>query len=368
MSDWAHLFRERAEDGDTETLRFRSLRRNRLEWLILPAAPGVAERALTLYPAQRRLARVAKRALGLALRLKVPFKAQTLQVSLATPFAIFLRSIAGTANEMPPFALLTGNPSVPGRRFTLLLFSSDGTPVAVVKAGLTQEARALIRKETAFVLEHSSVAGVPPLLGTLESEQISAFATNYFDGEAPTAEPPCDLDVFLRRWVNFDETVRVADLRVWRTLLAAIADSPLLINFAGRLGGARVHPTVWHGDFAPWNIRISPDGKWAVFDWETGDVRGIPGWDWVHYIVSSGILIRRLETDALLMQLDALLKSDRFRAFAQETGISGFENEVLQTYLLYRHRIQQPVQGREQTASLLHAVIARSDSTAAGRR
>jgi hypothetical protein len=48
------------------------------------------------------------------------------------------------------------------------------------------------------------------------------------------------------------------------------------------LESALVPETVVHGDFAPWNLLLSRRGLY-VFDWEYGELQGLPSWDEMYF-------------------------------------------------------------------------------------
>jgi len=120
-----------------------------------------------------------------------------------------------------------------------------------------------------------------------------------------------------------------------------------------------MHPCVQHGDFVPWNIKVSSEGGWTVLDWERGELTGIPGWDWFHYVLQTGLLVKRMTTQTLVERAEALLASDNFRGYASRAGISGVERELLLSYLFHLVEVIQPSEGRVQSRNLLTALAER---------
>ena len=52
---------------------------------------------------------------------------------------------------------------------------------------------------------------------------------------------------------------------------------------------------VWIYDIELEQITVRPqDGSWVVLDWERGEPEGLPGWDWFHYVVQTGVLVEGL--------------------------------------------------------------------------
>ena len=106
----------------------------------------------------------------------------------------------------------------------------------------------------------------------------------------------------------------------WARLEEACAGNSLFSVVAGELGRRSVHPAIHHGDFAPWNIKVSPAGAWTVLDWERGELTGIPGWDWFHYVIQSAILVGHLPTSALVQRVE---ESAWFRCVPAVCGARG---------------------------------------------
>lgn len=50
------------------------------------------------------------------------------------------------------------------------------------------------------------------------------------------------------------------------------------------LNDATEFPTVWiHGDFAPWNLKIRPNGQLVAVDWESAETNGLPLFDLIYF-------------------------------------------------------------------------------------
>ena len=118
------------------------------------------------------------------------------------------------------------------------------------------------------------------------------------------------------------------------------------------LAGKNVRTTLYHGDFAPWNIRAINAQNLQVYDWERGQLQGIPGWDWFHFVVQTAILARRLSVERVAAEVEQLLHSDRFKKYAAEAGISDFVQPLFLAYLLHQRWVVKPFEGGERTAEL----------------
>ena len=57
-----------------------------------------------------------------------------------------------------------------------------------------------------------------------------------------------------------------------------------------------VTSTIIHGDFAPWNLRIH-EGRISAFDWEYGELDGLPLVDETHYLLQLGSQLHHWNID-----------------------------------------------------------------------
>ena len=354
IDSWRHLFVPCSPERARTTIRLRAVRRGGEPFLLLPVASGAAVRALDLYPAQTGKARLARRILALALRLRLSPGLEKILVPIATddPFARFLSQTAGSDTEkVPTFALLAGNPRVEGRRFVILLFNESGEPVAVVKAGVGESAGRLLAQEEAFLQSTPpGTRGVPAVRGAFESPNARAFALDFFPGQSPRDEETQPLADLLESWINADRQVTMKDLTPWQRLVAASASEPLPAKVIA-LTDSRFHPAHTHGDFAPWNVKVS-HGTWTALDWERGELAGIPGWDWFHFVMQPAVLVRREATAALCLRLEKLLSSPEFAAYARHAGIAGHERSLTLAYLAYCTRVTKQTEGFDRVAQL----------------
>ncbi len=111
------------------------------------------------------------------------------------------------------------------------------------------------------------------------------------DREHEGALPP-----LLESWINPNRTIALSDTPDWARLEKACSGNNLFPAIAAQLRGRTIQSAIHHGDLAPWNIKVSPAGAWTVLDWERGELTGIPGWDWFHYVIQSAILVGHLPT------------------------------------------------------------------------
>jgi hypothetical protein len=79
----------------------------------------------------------------------------------------------------------------------------------------------------------------------------------------------------------------------------------------------------------------------------------LPGWDWFHFVLQPALLVKKLPVPELRDSLEALLRSEKFCAYAVRCGIVGCERELALAYLLYMIEVIKPTEGRAGLAALV---------------
>jgi hypothetical protein len=360
---WEDLFAVRAGETSSVRVGMRMVTKHGRPFLLLPCQRRAAVVSLGLYPAQTRRAQVARTILSWLLRAAAPFGTKRIRFTVPAddPFSKFLSSLAGEPKRgLPMLGVLAGNPASDGQRFLLLVFDAHQVPVAVVKAGLSERAKSLIEKEKLFLAAApQNTTGVPRLRASFQSPRLRALALDFFAGDSPRPRDEGALPALLASWVDPRRTVAVSDMPDWARLGSAALANELFGPIAGQLRGRPVHAAIHHGDFAPWNIKVSSSGTWTVLDWERGELAGIPGWDWFHYVIQTAILVERLPAPDLVRRVEALLTSEVFKSYADRAGIIGCERELVLAYLLHAAEVIRPSEGLAPTCDLLRALAAR---------
>jgi hypothetical protein len=100
-----------------------------------------------------------------------------------------------------------------------------------------------------------------------------------------------------------------------------------LEQFLPTLEGTQVPSTIVHGDFAPWNLRIHK-GVISAFDWEYGELDGLPLIDETHYTLQLGYLLDHWDLPRAVQHLEQL-------AAARPMGLQPEQAQAIQAmYLL----------------------------------
>jgi hypothetical protein len=353
---WTDLFASNTPPDCT--LELRAIKKSGRSFLFVPKSPLLAAHSLSLYPAQTKLAKLAKSLLRTAIQTGLPLALEktSLAVSSNDAFPRFLAGLVdGQSGPLPALAILAGNNRTAGCRFLILLFNERGQPAFVVKAGLGDSARQLIRHETSFL--HSApprTPGLPLLRASLDTGLISAFALDFVAGDSPKTEAWPALGELLSAWVNQEKRIQLRDAPAWQAIEPLGSTDPLFLQLSRKLGDFSFHPVIFHGDLAPWNIKAPSHGVvWNILDWERGDLIGIPGWDWFHYVVQSGILVHKQTPEQLLQKIEELFASSPFHRYADLSGIKGFERLLVIAYLFHLTKLIRPSEGLQTNQSLL---------------
>jgi hypothetical protein len=339
------------------SLSARVIKKAGAPFIVLPEPAPLAAKGLALYPAQTGFAKIAKGALQIALRARVPIKSQKVKValSLGDPFPRFIKEVS-RVEPFPNLAILLGNPSAAGRRFIMLLFDEADEPALVVKVGIVEPARRLIRAESDFLQSARDVPGLPIFRGHFASGSIEAFALDYVAGDSPLVAQRHTIEQLMMSWLDRNQKIVFDQVPAWKTL--ADDPDPMVRRIAEKLAGLRFHPTLYHGDFAPWNIKVSRSaGEWTMLDWERGNRVGFPGWDWIHYVVQAGILVDKMKPRRAFRELEDLLRDPVFVRYAEAAEIAGHEAIFAIAYLLYCVNIIRPGESLTVTRAVLKLMI-----------
>jgi hypothetical protein len=332
------------------------LRKNQHPWLLLPATSQLAQQALELYPAQTAKARLARSLLAGAFRCGWFPRAERIELPRIahSPWELFLAKLA-QRNGPPAIASLAGNPASDGQRLVLLVFDATGRPQSVVKVGLGGRAAGLIQAEVAALKSlPAGLRGAPLVRGEFSHDQMQAFAMDYCRGSAPGAADEQHLPALMHAWIRPGGEKSFLELPAVRALVAAIGQDSGFAKWQQSVAGLNVRPVVMQGDFAPWNIKVTAVTRdWTVLDWERGDLNGVPGWDWFHYVIQPEILVKRRPVAVVAARMRGLLTSTAFQAYARATEIGGHESAVLFAYLAHAVTVIRPAEGLAVTRQLM---------------
>ena len=352
---WHALFPADENAAAAGSVQMRLLKKKGRPLLLLPNDRHAAAATFALYPAQTAKARLIRNGLRrmAGLGFTVGDRVE-LKLSKSDGFVNYLSGLVqASGDEAPTLGILAGNPASPCQRFMILVFNQQLEPVVVVKTGLHPEARELVVHESKFLGSlPANQAGLPRLRGTFQNNRLDAFATDFFAGDSPNANELGHVSEMLCAWITPNETTRLQEFAEWQALERS---APMDVRAIPGYEGIRdqvVHRTLYHGDFAPWNIKVDAAGNWTVLDWERGQARGIPGWDWFHYFLQHAILVEKLTDSELLKRAERILNTSEFQNYARASQIEGIERGLMLAYLLHVVHVIKPAEGLEQTDQL----------------
>lgn len=296
--------------------------------LLPPASPRVVVplssrtatiQGLSLHNPGSFSARVATRLLRSLAKVGIamPLRRRMLRLIVAEPPLPWM--LSGTDTSVwgaEDFALYLGARG-PNRKTVCLPISDREGLRHIIKTAEWPLSKRKLANE-ALMLRHlatSEVAGhIPSLVSFRESDSASVLVQEF------RAVSPCGLKKkrdaaagFLSslyrersRRVSIELAIEAVGLK------ASFHDSErleLLAALRHKSRGLMVPSGLVHGDFAPWNCGVS-DGKLVVYDWEEGELDGLPLDDAFSYSVFPNLLVQRI-SDTGKLAADAI-------AFARE--------------------------------------------------
>ncbi len=165
-------------------------------------------------------------------------------------------------------AFLYGSPiylSIDGNRArALAILKKDGEAIEVLKIPGSAADKVLFIREYENLL-HLSPLQVRTPRALWQSKISGAFSQQFLKGKASAPK-------FTQRHLEFLLKLRKFPLNYshYSSASASLLPSDYFI----------------HGDFAPWNIKLTEHDHLAVFDWEYGCATGAPGIDLAYYFLS----------------------------------------------------------------------------------
>ena len=271
-------------------------------WLIPLAGGAASAGAMKIYTPYRRAARLQRRILQLMFRTgTMAWRPQRIMVARRQTPEVLTNFRALLPEGSIRIAISTGTPG-PGRKSTIAAFDESGNELAFAKVGATATAEQLMANEVAVLSEMRRAC--PSHLAT-----PSILFEGKSDGRLVTVQSPLvgrpaptDMREGHARFLNalsYGQPRAAADSALFKSLrgrlkkigLIAAEFNPLLDRAAQSLAKVDLQPTVFHGDFAPWNLRLQGE-ELAAFDWEYGIADALPGLDELHHHWQVGFLLR----------------------------------------------------------------------------
>lgn len=206
--------------------------------------------------------------------------------------------------------------------------------ICVVKAGCGGAAELVRREYAAMERDLSGLGEGPACKGLFEIEDGVVYAAELIKGESPRSQED-ERQVFsvLAQWLDSGERLKVSSLDCWNVLCGQLSDE----EFEGirALADKVVKVPLMHGDFTPWNIKMAAEGRVRILDWECSELRGMPGWDWLHYHLQWMLLVQEMEAAEVIKACMKLMTQPYFAGYLSKAGLAGEEKRLLKSYLFY---------------------------------
>jgi len=299
--------------------------------LALPAGRKAAIATLKLYQPQVFIGKSVARVVGFLARMGLHriLSRKRLTIREGGPLAMLV-------SDHSKCGFLLGNPEVDTRR--VLLVHQKGERYVVDKVGVDQKSRDSVMAELEVIKTLPDyLSGVPTLLGESEERTWSSYATDFVLGKSPGIGDDERVLSLLTDWMKNTNNVSLLETNQWQKMADYAEDKAvreIWQNLQGS-GTIRIKAVVLHGDFAPWNLKLSHDGEVVVLDWETGCNAGPAGWDWLHYLVQRSLLVERNSVSNTLKLCRDWAKSARGQKFLDEAGWGNQTEQWIGTYLAY---------------------------------
>lgn len=299
--------------------------------LALPSGRAAAKATQNLYQPQSFKARALMVIVSILIRLGLH------KLLSSRSLTIRERSVFSQM-KCPPseIGFLLGNPDAESRRAIILHAENGG--FLVDKVGLGDKAAMSVSSELGIIntLPDGNV-GLPVICGHQEEKTWVSYTTRYFTGRAPKASDQSRIISLLENWVTHSTTKKLGETKQWKQIeeYTKKHDRHELYSKIESASSLDVEVGVFHGDFAPWNIKLSQGGDIHVMDWEYGCAEGPQGWDWLHYMIQQASLVNHMSTADILELCRSWAKSSEGTKLLDSIGWGGHTESWLGSYLVY---------------------------------
>lgn len=315
--------------------------------LALPSRRDFAAKALGLYQPQRWPAKIFARAILCAIKLGMHrwvLEKMTVAASSCAPDPSLAGVVSGSQG------VLLGNPDHLVRRAIVSYKGRQDYEVAKIAFGL--EGKTLIKKESSTIesLPNEAV-GVPRLIDTDFSNNLGMMRMPYLD-PCPGGQSGFEDHVaLLGNWLSDEPPIPLKDFSEWKGIEQVLSQEPNGEATTERLKGMELVPAIRHGDFAQWNLTSDSNGRLLALDWEWGVARGVSGFDLVHYLIQETRLVKRMDLEDLIPEVESRLGNDPCRKYLNDAGWGGMFRDLLIATTAYYY--SQNFDGSEEMLSRL---------------
>jgi len=317
-------------ENQTGKFRWRVFCRGGRVLMIFPDDGKLLRAGIQLYSPQRWPARLAAKFLGCVPGARFFLRSIDLDLPESGAISRVIKRVPGEIT-----GVLLGNPAQNERR-GLILVQGSAQRSRVVKIGTSREARVQIRRELESLERHRndcpSAIGIPNVFESWEESDFSAFSLPFYQTRTGSGERLAELIRVLQSWQARSKSSSFRSTRSWQQVEKELTSEEKSIAESLRL-----KPSLRHGDLALWNIVQNEDGGLIVIDWETALASDVPGWDLVHFLLTSSQFVEKNSPPETISKVsEQLLTDPRVQNFLSECGWQGNEGLLLRSYLLGR--------------------------------
>jgi hypothetical protein len=278
-------------------------------WFVPLDSGAMAAAGFSLYTPARRSAHWKKRLVRLAARLRVPmWYRDTVVIASRQPPPLEAKLAEIFPNELIRVALSSGAPEPAiNRKASTVVLGPGGRVMGFVKVSGTDLSRRILEHEATILpalADRATVAAfVPKLLFAGEVDERYVTVQSPLPGNAAAARLTPAHRQFLSQLRSAQIKPASATQMVAALPAKIAALSPARPELAASLEAVmptlhalQVPSTIVHGDFAPWNLHVHA-GRIAAFDWEYGQLDGLPLVDETHYVIQLGFQLENWTVD-----------------------------------------------------------------------
>jgi len=302
--------------------------------LALPADKETAKLTLALYHPQSMKARglvwLVSMLISLRLHRLLPRREFVIRESVP---------LAELKNRSHQIGFLMGNAQADARRAIVVHpVNGEFDSYVVDKIGFGPMAKRLVLEEISVIESlPKGRSGIPQIRDQGDDDEWAYYSTLYLEGHAPKESEQDYVLAVLQDWMENAELMPLAATEQWEMIKKAVAQqgAESIFEQLSPAGDLKIKVGLFHGDFAPWNIKVSPDGFVNVMDWEHGSPAGPAGWDWLHYIIQRAILVDHCSTVETLEVCRSWAKSREGKEFLNAAGWGDYTELWVGSYLMY---------------------------------
>ena len=295
---------------------------------LLPLSRKHSLRALSLYQAQSFKARIYILYLKLALWFRAYFLLNVIELGGYREEFQFLEDSAH-------LGLLLGNPEAKSRRFVIYHCVDDVAYVTKLALGVSSSVS--VDKEIRDLMQiNESLRGATKVMGKSDEGVVdfSYYTVRWIKGRSPSKKHYLALVDLLGSWVDSEERTGLGELPVWKEVLS-MTERLGEDDFVNHLTGYEVLTAPIHGDFSPWNIKITVGDEIHVLDWESYRSDGVAGWDLAHFLIQSKLLVDKMWPNEVIEAVLHWAKGDEGRNSLNELGWGDNYLPWIGSYLFY---------------------------------